>query len=501
MSPFPIFISYRHTDTADKAEHLHSLLEGAGYEGRVSFDRDNLHGRFDLEILRRLDACTDFIIVIGYKTLDSISAEETELYKQLAVCCEEEFPALEAQTIEAKSKRLREQGINVGEDDLHIDFVRLEIARAIARGKNIIPVVPVKTASFDFNTLRLPEDIRLLTKYQAVMYQDSKDFMFKDNLPHILYKLKTKAEIPVSPKPVSNIKWLLIASAILVFAVLIVGLVRWLNEKQRFSSCRTQSQYEEFQKTSWFYAKACSDSVSAFNTLKGDGYAAINDTARNSGDSIFVNWHSDCTLSQLRVLRQIINNMMLVPAGRFTMGTDREEGLGNSPHEVTIKQDFYLSKFELTEREWNAIKNDSPVGSEMLPMTDISWNDCNDFINIISRLTGLTFCLPSEEQWEYAAGFGHPEWMYAGSGKPAEVAVFGIGSKQSVNSKKPNALEIYFLSGNVAEWTRDVVKGRARIRGGSFASREDEVTVTYSDAASPDMGSNYIGMRLMLIKE
>ena len=55
MSSFPIFISYRHSDTADKAEHLHSLLEGAGYKGRVSFDRENLQGRFDLEILRRLD--------------------------------------------------------------------------------------------------------------------------------------------------------------------------------------------------------------------------------------------------------------------------------------------------------------------------------------------------------------------------------------------------------------------------------------------------------------
>ena len=44
---YPIFISYRHSDTADKAEHLLSLLEAAGYKNQVSFDRENLDGRFD----------------------------------------------------------------------------------------------------------------------------------------------------------------------------------------------------------------------------------------------------------------------------------------------------------------------------------------------------------------------------------------------------------------------------------------------------------------------
>ena len=72
---YPIFISYRHDDTADKAEHLLSLLEASSYKGLVSFDKENLDGRFDLEIMRRLDACTDFIAIIGTSTFANVTEE------------------------------------------------------------------------------------------------------------------------------------------------------------------------------------------------------------------------------------------------------------------------------------------------------------------------------------------------------------------------------------------------------------------------------------------
>ena len=73
MKSFDIFISYRHAYTADKAEHLLTLLENNGYRSRVSFDRDNLNSRFDIEILRRIDNCKDFIIVLSEGTFENIS--------------------------------------------------------------------------------------------------------------------------------------------------------------------------------------------------------------------------------------------------------------------------------------------------------------------------------------------------------------------------------------------------------------------------------------------
>ena len=132
--------------------------------------------------------------------------------------------------------------------------------------------------------------------------------------------------------------------------------------------------------------------------------------------------------------------------------------------------------------------------------SDISWYDCQNLIATLTRLTDLKFTLPSEEQWEYAASYGHPGWMYAGGDIAGDVAVFGINDKQKVSSKSPNALDIYCLSGNVAEWTNDGDETRKRVRGGSFHSNETDVTVTFSESASPDNGSMYIGMRLLLIK-
>ena len=189
---YKIFISYRHDDTADKAEHLLSLLEASGYKGLVSFDKENLDGRFDLEIMRRLDACTDFIAIIGTETLANVKKEEAKWYQKLATCSVEDFPTLETTFITEKCERRKTNGEKVREEDKRIDFVRLEIARAIAKEKNIIPVVPVNSDIFNFNKLDLPDDIKLFNKYQAEKYQDSKNFLFKDILPKVKKRLKTR---------------------------------------------------------------------------------------------------------------------------------------------------------------------------------------------------------------------------------------------------------------------------------------------------------------------
>ena len=127
---YDIFISYRRKETADKAEHLFSLLEMAGYKGQVSFDRENLDGRFDLEILQRLDDCKDFIVVLAPGTLAGLKEDDTHWYEKLARCPVSEFSGIETE---------------MNASGASLDFVRLEIARAIAKGKHIIPVVPVNS--------------------------------------------------------------------------------------------------------------------------------------------------------------------------------------------------------------------------------------------------------------------------------------------------------------------------------------------------------------------
>ena len=505
---YKIFISYRHDDTADKAEHLLSLLEASGYKGLVSFDRENLDGRFDLEIMRRLDACTDFIAIIGTGTLANIKEEEAQWYQRLAICSVEDFPTLEAAFITEKCERRKIYGEKVREEDKRIDFVRLEIARAIAKRKNIIPVVPVNSDIFNFDKLELPDDIKLFNKYQAEKYQDSKNFLFKDILPKIKKHLKTR---------LYKHRLLQIGAITLATVLVLAGICmifKWQTEKETFESLRSMSDYENFQSETWFYGNQCADSIKEFVSLKGTGNVPINDAiARKSNDSIRIDWNQDCSLEQLRVLRKIINNMMLVPKGTFMMGTTREEGLENPLHQETIKNDFNMAKFELTQREWYVVMNDSVTGSDKLPMVDISWNDCMNFINRLNHLTGLVFSLPTEAQWEYAAGYPNKncrnrenpdkaKMRYAGSDNPDDVAVYATTKPMEVGSKKPCEREIYDLSGNVAEWCacEDADKRKKHIRGGYFQSTADEVTITYVDSATGNEGNPAVGMRLVLIR-
>ena len=483
---YPIFISYRHADTADKAEHLLSLLEAAGYQGRVSFDRENLDGRFDLEILKRLDACTDFIVILGPRTLDSLRVEDTCWYQRLANCTADEFSAIEAE---------------MKLDGVHLDFVRLEIARALAKGKHIIPVVPVNTADYNFDRLSLPDDICLLLKQHNEKYQDSKDFLFKEIVPKIIKRLITR------PGKGWWKCFILIFSALL----LIIGgmtVYRWHTESELFAHCRTQADYQQLEKeTRGFYTRFCQDSIRMFDKLKGSGYTAINDAWNTDcKDSILVKWSDSCSLNQIRVLKNLINNMMLVPKGDFMMGTENPIGHEEKSHLVKMEHDYYIGKFEVSEREWYVVMSDSLSGAENMPMTNVSFEDCQDFVQRLRHLTGsLVFTIPTEEQWEYATRYKEEKgWLYAGGAHPEDVAYFEENAEGTPHwdGKSPNALELYNMSGNVAEWCSDGNWDSPKqiVRGGAYDSDCDMITTTFADAVSVETRVPQLGLRLVLLK-
>ena len=342
---FDIFISYRRRETADKAEHLFSLLEMAGYKEQVSFDRENFDGRFDLEILQRLDDCKDFIVVLAPETLAELNEEDTHWYKKLARCSASEFSGIETE--------MKASGAI-------LDFVRLEIARAIAKGKHIIPVVPANTPEYNFDRLVLPDDIALLQKEHTEHYQDTKDFLFKDILPKITKRLKSK------PNKKGWLKCVIIMALLLVIVAGIVTWMKWSNERDQFDNCRTRSDYEQLSANSLFFAGQCQDSLQLFASLKSP-YAQNNDSKNTDwNDSLKVKWNEDCSLQQLRVLRNLINNMMRIEKGTFIMGTPEPLGLEDTPREVLIETDYYIGKFEVTEQEWNVVMKDSMIGDSKI---------------------------------------------------------------------------------------------------------------------------------------
>lgn len=475
-----MFISYRRKETADKAEHLFSLLEMAGYKGQVSFDRENFDGRFDLEILQRLDDCKDFIVVLAPETLAELKEEDTHWYEKLAKCSVSEFSNIEAE--------MKASGAI-------LDFVRLEIARAIAKGKHIIPVVPVNTPEYNFDRLVLPDDIALLLKEHAEHYQDTKDFLFKDILPKITKRLKSK------PNKNRWLKWAVLVVLMLAIVAGIATWMKWINEREQFDDCRTQSDYEQLSANSLFFAGQCKDSLMMFASLKSP-YAQINDSKNtDQNDSIKVRWNEECTLQQLRVLRNLINNMMLVEKGTFMMGTAEPLGLEETPHEVIMETDYYIGKFEVTEQEWNVVMKNLLMGDAKMAMTDVSWNDCRQFVRKLQSLTGLVFTLPTEAEWESAARKNSEGYKFAGSDNPEDVATFDANADDRptiIGKHAPNALELYDMSGNVAEWCEDGSESKKIIRGGSFMNSKEEITVTYADAASIETRSKAIGLRLVL---
>ena len=477
---YDIFISYRRKETADKAEHLFSLLEMAGYKGQVSFDRENFDGRFDLEILQRLDDCKDFIVVLAPETLAELNENDTHWYVELAKCSVSEFPGIET--------KMKESGSS-------LDFVRLEIARAIAKGKHIIPVVPVNTFEYNFDRLVLPDDIALLLKEHAEHYQDTKDFLFKDILPKITKRLKSK------PNKNRWVRWAVTMAVLLAIVTGITAWMKWNNERDQFDKCRTQNGYEQLSASSLFFAGQCQDSLQMFASLKSP-YAQINDSKNTDrSDSLKVKWNEDCTLQQLRVLRNLINNMMLVEKGTFVMGTSEPLGLEGAPHEVMIETDYYIGKFEVTEQEWNVVMKDSMIGDSKIPMAYVSWNDCQLFVRKLQSLTGLVFTMPTEAEWEYAARKNSENGKYAGSDNPEDVASYIENTEDkpmAIGKHEPNAMELYDMSGNVSEWCEDGDESKKIIRGGSFMSSKEEITVTYADAASIETRSKTIGFRLVL---
>ena len=201
MGQFDIFVSYRRKTSADKAEHLLSLLSVSGYEGRVSFDKDNFSGRFDAQILNRVDDCEDFIIILNKDTFSYLSEDDvdSEIISKIANCSIDEFEALESQLS-------------------HVDFVRIELARAILKKKNIIPIVPADSTDYCFCEQRLPRDISELTKYQAVYYSDNaNNFLFQDILPKVVKKLVAKPRKVINTTVIKIFIGLVVALSVFAF--------------------------------------------------------------------------------------------------------------------------------------------------------------------------------------------------------------------------------------------------------------------------------------------
>ena len=195
-------------------------------------------------------------------------------------------------------------------------------------------------------------------------------------------------------------------------------------------------------------------------------------------NGLLINWSSSVTPKQKEILSRLVGNMVKVDGGRFRMGATSEQGNdaynNEKPvHEVTLS-DYYMGKYEVRQSEWEAVMGNNPSyfkGAD-LPVEQVSWEDCHEFIGRLNALTGLNFKLPTEAQWEYAARGGNlsKSYKYSGSNDLGEVGWYGSNSgtyTHRVGEKQPNELGLYDMSGNVWEWCED------RYGGYSVTSQRD----------------------------
>ena len=217
--------------------------------------------------------------------------------------------------------------------------------------------------------------------------------------------------------------------------------------------------------------------------------------------------------------------MVKVEAGTFMMGATSEmkdpDDDEKPVHQVTLTNDYYMGKYEVTQALWEAVMGNNPsrFKGENLPVETVNWNECQEFISKLNSMTGRKFRLPTEAEWEYAARGGKKsrDYQYSGSRKISDVARYGgnSGSKtHPVGTKQANELGIYDMSGNVCEWCSDWFgcyssssqtdptgsssgSGRVR-RGGSWFDFAGRCRLSYRYYYTPGSRSYRLGLRLAL---
>jgi formylglycine-generating enzyme required for sulfatase activity len=241
-------------------------------------------------------------------------------------------------------------------------------------------------------------------------------------------------------------------------------------------------------------------------------------------------------LSSFRECAKDCPEMIVVPAGAFTMGSP--ETPSNDPnhyadeypqHAVTLAAPFAVSKFDVTFADWDACVSvggcpevsDSGFGRGPRPVINVTWDEAEHYAEWYATMTGRPYRLLSEAEWEYAARAGTPTAYYWGDSIGVNNAdCNGCGSKWDnrqtapVGSFAPNRFGLYDMSGNVWQWTQDCYHdsyngapndgsawladdcSRRVRRGGGWAYNPPIVRSANRGADSPVNQSAFVGFRI-----
>jgi formylglycine-generating enzyme required for sulfatase activity len=245
-------------------------------------------------------------------------------------------------------------------------------------------------------------------------------------------------------------------------------------------------------------------------------------------------------LASFRECAKDCPEMIVIPAGQFTMGSPPIEGRPSDErtneepqHKVTIARPFAVSQFDVTAADWEAcisVGGCTPESGQdqrrmnvkirlKFPVINVNWDEAQQYVAWLSRMTGQPYRLLTEAEWEYAARAGTTTAYYwgdeIGTGNANCQGCGGVWDHRLESSPvgrfTPNAFGLYDMAGNVWQWVEDCYEddyedahanGSARrflhcnnnvVRGGSFDGGPGEVrsasrTGTYTDTRRVNLG-------------
>ncbi len=223
--------------------------------------------------------------------------------------------------------------------------------------------------------------------------------------------------------------------------------------------------------------------------------------------------------------------MIEVKGGTFFMGYPSGSGKEKGVDPINV-ENFYIGATEVTMAQWYEVMGAYPDHSgfsdcDDCPVYNVSLDELQKFIRKLNSNRGrsgvreshMTYRLPTEAEWEYAARGGEKSkgFKYSGSNDIQSVAWYSVNSKSSIQSvaqKQPNELGLYDMSGNVwelcknrydkyPEGSQTKQEGLSKeriltIRGGSWKSDKTSVRVTNRSQEYPESSGIDVGFRLVL---